>query len=57
MTKFRKFNKVSQSQMTQGYFENIKKNDQLFVESKNVKYPVLEAEVYKRSQQYFIGIV
>ena len=51
------FNPIKQINFTQGYFEEVKKNEQLFTESKGLKYPVLRNEVYKRSQQYFIKII
>ena len=52
-----KFNPINKSQFTQGYFEEIKKNDQLFTDFKGLKYPVLGRESYKRNQQYFIKII
>jgi len=52
-----KFNPIKKIEFTQGYFEEIKKNEQLFIDSKGVKYPVLKNETYKRSQQYFIKII
>jgi len=52
-----KFNPINKAQFTQGYFEEVKKNDQLFTDFKGLKYPVLKRESYKRSQQYFIKII
>ena len=53
----KKFTPIKKIEFTQGYFEEIKKNDQLFIDSKGIKYPVLKNETYRRSQQYFIKII